>query len=137
MVGKKSLRDNPIFYDLTEEEYDIVSGILKRKVYQPEETVFEEGGTDQILYIIKKGEVRICKEETHGDLQIITLLKDRDIYGDQFEAFSLEQFVARDLHGQITGEAAGILDKDCLRPVAPKVAEHFDKSLSLVDGIGT
>ena len=50
MVGKKSLRDNQLFHDLTEEEYDVVSGILKRKVYQPEETIFEEGGTDQILY---------------------------------------------------------------------------------------
>ena len=82
MVGKKSLRDNQLFHDLTEEEYDVVSGILKRKVYQPEETIFEEGGTDQILYIIKKGEVRICKQGPHGGLQTITLLKDRDIYGE-------------------------------------------------------
>ncbi|HIJ43318.1 MAG: cyclic nucleotide-binding domain-containing protein, partial [Alphaproteobacteria bacterium] len=74
------LRDNQLFHDLTEEEYNVVSGILKRKVYQPEETVFKEGGTDQILYIIKKGEVRICKQGPQGDLQTITLLKDRDIF---------------------------------------------------------
>lgn len=82
MVGKKLLRDNALFRDLTEDEFDLFSGILKRKVYQPEETIFEEGATDQILYIILKGEVRICKQGPRGDMQTITLLKDRDIYGE-------------------------------------------------------
>jgi len=82
MVEKKTIRDNNLFNDLSEQEFNIVSEILKRKVYQSKETIFEEGGIDQILYIINKGEVRVGKKGPRGQIQTITLLKEHDIYGE-------------------------------------------------------
>ncbi len=82
MADKKVLREIPFFHDLTDEEFEVLAPILKRKVYKAGETLFKENEVGQILYIICKGEVKVCKEGPGGDLQTITLLKDGDICGE-------------------------------------------------------
>ena len=82
MGDKRLLREITFFHDLTDEEFDTLSRVLKRKVYKAGETVFKENEVGQVLYIIRKGEVKVCKEGPGGDLQTITLLKDGDICGE-------------------------------------------------------
>ncbi len=82
MIEPGDLRGLEFFDDLTDNELEVISEIVNKKDFTTGETVFKENVVGSSLYIIKKGEVKVCKEGPGGELVTITLLKDEDIFGE-------------------------------------------------------
>ena len=82
MSDKMALKDIQFFRELTEDELDTLAQILKRRAYKTGESLFKEDEVGETLYVIKKGEVKVCKVGPDGELQTITLLKDGDVCGE-------------------------------------------------------
>lgn len=82
MRDKRELREIQFFHDLSDEEFDVLIPALKRRTFKTGEAVFRENERGETLYVIKKGELKVCKKDPGGDLQTITLLKDGDICGE-------------------------------------------------------
>jgi len=82
MVDPKILREIHFFSDLSDDELKAISRILHKKDYKVGETIFRENDEGQSLYIIRKGEVKVCKTGPDGELLTLTLLKDGDVFGE-------------------------------------------------------
>ena len=81
-MDREGMKKVKLFDELTDDELEVLSDILKRKYYKVGQTILKEGETDEVLQIISKGEVKVCKVGPTGDLQTLTLLKDGDICGE-------------------------------------------------------
>jgi CRP-like cAMP-binding protein len=81
-MEKEGMKKIKLFEGLTGDELETLSGALKRKHYKIGETIFKEGEVGETLYIIKHGELKVCKAGITGELQTLTLLKDGDICGE-------------------------------------------------------
>lgn len=82
MNDGEQLREMELFSGFTDEEFSLLDKVLQRKSYKANETIFRENERDQILYIIYRGEVRVCKATASGDSHTITMLEDGDICGE-------------------------------------------------------
>ena len=82
MVDPKILMDMSFFADLTNDELNAISKIVKKKEYKIGETVFKENEDGTSMYVIRKGEVRACKAAPDGELMTLTMMKDGDIFGE-------------------------------------------------------
>ncbi|MBI1913072.1 MAG: cyclic nucleotide-binding domain-containing protein [Deltaproteobacteria bacterium] len=82
MVDPKLLREIPFFADLSDNELEVVSKVVKQKHFNLGETVFKESQDGAALYIIRKGEVKACKTAPDGELFTLTIMKDGDIFGE-------------------------------------------------------
>ena len=81
-MDRKSMKKVKLFDELTDDELEIISGVLRKKHYGKGKKIFKEGEAGEALHIISKGEVKVCKVGPTGDLQTLTLLKDGDICGE-------------------------------------------------------
>ncbi len=82
MVNPKELRGLQFFDDMSDDELDVLSGVINKKDFASGETVFNESEEGHSLYVIKKGEVKVCKVGPDGELFTLTVLKDDDIFGE-------------------------------------------------------
>jgi CRP/FNR family cyclic AMP-dependent transcriptional regulator len=71
-----------LFDGLTDNELKALSTALQKKNYKRGDTIFKEGESGETLYIIKHGEIKVCKAGVTGEPQTLTLLKDGDICGE-------------------------------------------------------
>jgi CRP/FNR family cyclic AMP-dependent transcriptional regulator len=69
----QEMKKIPIFADMTENEIHTVLKLAFEKKYAVGSTLFVEGMTGEVLYIIKKGKVDICKKTDKGEIVIATL----------------------------------------------------------------
>jgi CRP-like cAMP-binding protein len=81
-MDRKGMKKTKLFDELTDDEFEIMSGVLRKKHYRKGIKIFKEGETGETLYVISEGEVKVCKVGPTGDLQTLTLLKDGDICGE-------------------------------------------------------
>lgn len=63
----------PIFAEMTENEIYQILRLAFEKKYPKDSTLFVEGMSGEVLYIIKKGKVDICKKTDKGELVIASL----------------------------------------------------------------
>ncbi|MBI5643396.1 MAG: cyclic nucleotide-binding domain-containing protein [Deltaproteobacteria bacterium] len=82
MVDPKLLRELPFFTDLSDNELEIVSKVVKKKEFKLGDTIFKESEDGASIYIIRKGEVKACKIAPDGELFTLTIMKDGDIFGE-------------------------------------------------------
>jgi CRP-like cAMP-binding protein len=82
MVDPKTLRTIPFFLDLTDDEMQAVSKIISKKDFSAGETVFSETENGESLYIIRKGEVKACRQAPDGELFTLTTMKEGEIFGE-------------------------------------------------------
>ncbi|HBO84068.1 MAG: hypothetical protein A2073_01785 [Deltaproteobacteria bacterium GWC2_42_11] len=82
MVDPKTLRDMTFFGDLTEDELKALSPIVGKKNFKVGDVIFRENEEGPFLYVIKKGEVKVCKTTPEGESLTLTLMKDGDIFGE-------------------------------------------------------
>ncbi len=81
-MDRKGMKKVKLFNGLTDDELEILSGILRKKHYGKGKKIFKEGETGETLHVISEGEVKVCKVGPTGDLQTLTLIKDGDICGE-------------------------------------------------------
>ncbi len=82
MVDPKLLRELAFFDDLTDEELEVMSPIMEKKSFTTGETIFGESEEGESLYIIRKGELKACRQGPDGELYTLTLMKDGEIFGE-------------------------------------------------------
>ncbi|HHL40404.1 MAG TPA: cyclic nucleotide-binding domain-containing protein [Deltaproteobacteria bacterium] len=82
MIDPKTLRDLQFFSDLTDEELEVMAGIVNKKDFKTGDVVFKETESGTSLYIIRKGEVKACKMAPDGELLTLTIMKDGEIFGE-------------------------------------------------------
>jgi CRP/FNR family transcriptional regulator, cyclic AMP receptor protein len=82
MVDPKMLRELSFFHDLTDNEVDVVSKVVKKKDFKLGDTIFKESEDGASIYVIKKGEVKACKTAPDGELFTLTIMKDGEIFGE-------------------------------------------------------
>ena len=76
------LKKLEIFSYFNEAELKAVSNILTEIDFLAGKEIFDEGAEGHTLFIIKSGEVKITKRDPEGREQVLTLLKEGDIFGE-------------------------------------------------------
>jgi CRP-like cAMP-binding protein len=82
MEKSEILKRSELFANLLPEEIDMLSELCKWEVFEPGETVFEEGDEGDSLYIIAEGEVEVLRHSTRGDLKLLAVLKEPEFFGE-------------------------------------------------------
>ncbi len=70
------------FSDMDEGFRELLAGIAKVKVFEPDEYVLKIGDKDNSFYIIKKGAVRISRLNGEGDEVVLGRLGEGDYFGE-------------------------------------------------------
>ena len=77
-----SLRDVPFFSHLTEEEREELEEILEPAGFEAGETIFEEGGPEERLYVITAGTVEVHKTVVPGRRQHLATISAPTVVGE-------------------------------------------------------
>ena len=78
----ESLKPLPLFKELTPAELANLASLFFEKVYSKNSTLFVEGMTGEILYVIKKGSVQITKKTASGAEAVLATLRDGEFLGE-------------------------------------------------------
>lgn len=76
------LRSMPIFREFSEQELYQLLKLAFEKKYPKDSTLFIEGMSGEVLYIIKKGQVDICKKTASGGELVIASLGRGEFLGE-------------------------------------------------------
>jgi len=71
----QSLRDVPLFADLTERELEMLADRALSRQYQPGEMIFSEGDPCEGLYVVQAGSVKIFNVSASGREQVLHIEK--------------------------------------------------------------
>jgi CRP-like cAMP-binding protein len=75
------LKHCDIFQGLNKEAMDKVSAIARDKNIPKKEIIYSAGDKDDVLYILKKGRIRIFKLSIDGKMITLAILREGDIFG--------------------------------------------------------
>ena len=78
----ESLKFLPLFRDLTPSEFPNLATLFFEKSYTKNSTLFVEGMTGEILYVIKKGSVQITKKTSSSQETVLATLKEGEFLGE-------------------------------------------------------
>ena len=81
LIDPESLKGIPLFQGFTDQEFSTATSLFFEKVYSKNSTLFVEGMTGEILYVIKKGSVQILKK-VGGQEILLATLKDGEFLGE-------------------------------------------------------
>ncbi|WP_018665200.1 Crp/Fnr family transcriptional regulator [Heyndrickxia acidiproducens] len=76
----ESLRKMPLFKGLGAEELAMIAGAAIEKHVKKGSHIFYQGDPQKAVYFIRKGEVKIYRNDLNGKEQIITLLREGDMF---------------------------------------------------------
>ena len=76
------LKKMSFFSFFNDDELRAAGKIMAEVDYLPGKVIFEEGTEGKTLFIVKSGEVKITKKDPEGREQVLTLLKEGDIFGE-------------------------------------------------------
>lgn len=77
---KQLLHNVPIFRELTDEELQSIIDISQTRVYDSKIHVFMQGDPQDRVFFIHHGKVKIYKTDFNGREQIVSILKDGDMF---------------------------------------------------------
>ena len=81
-IEAESLRSLPLFQELTAGELPQAATLFFEKAYSKNSTLFVEGMTGEILYVIRKGSVQITKKGGSGQEMVLATLKEGEFLGE-------------------------------------------------------
>ncbi len=73
--------DNPLFRDLTREQYELLFPLFEPFTVQPRTVIFKQGDEAAYLYVISHGRVKITYKPYDGPKITLTHLGAGDIFG--------------------------------------------------------
>ena len=82
MEDVRLLKQIPIFRDFRTTELLSVSMVAKSKVYQPGELIVKEKAKGDGLYVIKRGLVKVVKQDSFGEEHILAYLGEGEYFGE-------------------------------------------------------
>ena len=77
-----SLKDSPIFADLSAEELQKVAGKTKEKTFAEGSTIFTESMAGQSLFLVRSGSVKISLMLGEGDERTLAILGPGECFGE-------------------------------------------------------
>jgi len=77
-----TLKQIPIFADLTEKEFTQIEKIIHKRNYKPKEFIFKESAPGVGMYIIMKGSVDIVLNSSTEDETILATMKEGNFFGE-------------------------------------------------------
>lgn len=77
-----TLTNIPLFTGMDATELANIGPLFFEKTYTKNSTLFVEGMTGEILYIVKKGSVQITKKGTDGREVVLATLKEGEFLGE-------------------------------------------------------
>ncbi len=81
-VGLDPLRNVPLFRDFDAAEMSEIAQLVTLRQYAKHQTIFREGDPGQSFYLILSGSVAIVHIAADGRETILSILKDRDFFGE-------------------------------------------------------
>lgn len=78
----ESLKKLDFFSEFTDVEINAISQVISEVDFIIGKHIFMEGDEGHTLHIVMTGEVKVTKKDHQGNDQILTLLKDGDIFGE-------------------------------------------------------
>ncbi len=134
MQDSPSLRDVPFFRHLNEEELEELEDLLEPATFEAGETIFEEGGPEERLYVITSGTVEVHKMVLPGRRQRLATLEAPTVVGEMGllteprAAASVEARTRVEAHGIDRDRFLEMLDADS--PAACKVVYEIGCTLA-------
>ena len=71
------LKKIPFFSELSEEDLQQIAEKVKMEYFPADHTIFNEGDTGEIMYVIKRGQVQVIRENA-----ILATLSDNAFFGE-------------------------------------------------------
>src|ERR671915_1144963 len=134
MQGTPSLKDVPFFRHLDDEEGEELEGLLEPAGFEAGETIFEEGGPEERLYVITSGTVEVHKAVLPGRRQHLATIEAPTVVGEMGllteprAAASVEARTRVEAHGIDRDRFLEMLDADS--PAACKVVYEIGHTLA-------
>lgn len=76
------LKQQPLFASLTHSELESLGSLLFEKTYTEGSTLFVEGMSGEILYLVRRGSVDILKKTPNGEEKTLARLKPGEFLGE-------------------------------------------------------
>jgi CRP-like cAMP-binding protein len=134
MIDANIIKNLPLFYDLNADELEDVAKVCDSRIYKPGEVIMREGEPGGILYIIKKGDVKITRKVHGEEDMVLTILRENDFFGE----LSLLDGRARSATATAIAEAELLVlrkeEFDALVGRNPAFGYKFIKRIALVVG---
>ena len=134
MQGAPHLRDVPFFRHLTEDEREELEELLESASFEAGETIFEEGGPEERLYVITSGTVEVHKRVLPGRRQHLATVDAPTVVGEMGlltaprAAASVEAITPVEAHSIDRDRFLEMLDADS--PAACKVVYEIGRTLA-------
>lgn len=134
MQRRPSLEEIPYFRHLTEEETEELEELLEPASFAAGQTVFEEGGPEERLYVISSGTLEVYKEVLPGRRQHLAFVEAPTVVGEMgllTEPRAAASVVAKtpvEAHGIDRDRFLEMLDADS--PAACKVVYEIGRTLA-------
>ena len=82
MQEMPNLKEIPYFRHLDDEEREELEDLLEPSIFEPGETIFEEGGPEERLYVISSGTVEVHKKVLPGRRQHLATIEAPTVVGE-------------------------------------------------------
>lgn len=134
MRQRPSLGDIPFFRHLSEEEKEEFEELLEPASFAVGQTVFQEGGPEETLYVISSGILEVYKEVLPGRRQHLAMVEAPTVVGEMGllteprAAASVEARTPVEAHGIDRDRFLEMLDADS--PAACKVVYEIGRTLA-------
>src|ERR671914_2403402 len=134
MQGTPSLKDVPYFRHLNDEEREELEELLQPAGFEAGETIFEEGGPEERLYVIIAGTVEVHKMVLPGRRQHLATIEAPTVVGEMGllteprAAASVEARTPIEAHSIDRDRFLEMLDEDS--PAACKVMYEIGRTLA-------
>jgi CRP/FNR family transcriptional regulator, cyclic AMP receptor protein len=134
MQGTPSLRDVPFFRHLDDEEREELEELLEPASFKAGETIFEEGGPEERLYVITSGTVEVHKGVLPGrrqhlaNIEAPTVVGEMGLLTEPRAAASVEAITPIEAHSIDRDRFLEMLDEDS--PAACKVVYEIGRTLA-------
>jgi CRP-like cAMP-binding protein len=134
MQGTPGLGDVPFFRHLNDEEQEELEELLEPAGFEVGETIFEEGGPEEWLYVITSGVVEVHKMVLPGRRQHLATIEAPTVVGEMGllteprAAASVEARTRVEAHGIDRDRFLEMLDDDS--PAACKVVYEIGRTLA-------
>lgn len=79
---KEQLAKVPLFHGAPERALDIAASAVRKRVFEPGATIFQEGDKGEALYIMAKGLVKLSKVDLGGHEKTLAILQPPEFFGE-------------------------------------------------------
>lgn len=76
------LRRVPLFRNAPDRAIEIAASAVRKRVYEPDTTVFQEGDKGEALYIVASGLVKLSKVDLGGHEKTLAILQAPEFFGE-------------------------------------------------------